>query len=413
MTENLTEPQDLDTMLTAEDVPAPSVERERRGPIALDQHADKRTLIFPDARVFFVPVPKAGCTSVMWSLARMAGLDEEQFYGSLYREVSRSLTIHDVSVWPDEFLFSHQPDPIKDEILSSSDWFRFTTVRDPLRRLWSAWQSKILLNEPQFMEKFGSEAWLPRSVDSAEDILNAFREFLDAVKANRDLIRADVHWAPQVDLTGLGRVSYTHIGRFEKIGETLQRLREHLRSVEGPELPDLPRTNVSALPYVDGLFKAEDVEVLKDVYADDLREFGYQLPPSEVLAQPSPPSWIDAVDATIPALEDLRHRNERVGDLHRAWRIRQDELTGRIGQMRGRIDQLKKSNKEQKRRNNQLTKLRAEEHRRNERLQKRLREANAELKRIKNSSSWRYTAPLRRLGLGRLRRRASRWISKA
>ena len=41
-------------------------------------------------------------------------------------------------------------------------WLRFSLVRDPAPRLWSGWQSKLLLREPRFVEDFGDAPWFPR-----------------------------------------------------------------------------------------------------------------------------------------------------------------------------------------------------------------------------------------------------------
>lgn len=368
------------------------------------RHVDTRTIVIPDLRILYVPVPKAGCTAILWSLAQLAGLEEDRFYRSYYREVSRSLTIHDYSGWPDEFLYASLDEEEKDRILAADDWLRFTVVRHPFRRLWSAWQSKLLLNEPQFIEKFSAESWFPRSVGSADEVLAMFRQFLQALEEDPDLVSADVHWAPQVDLTSCNRIPYTHIGRVEKLGETMEIVREHVQGIAEQTLSELGRANATPIPYVDELFRESDVEILAKVFADDLREFDYDPPDGAALDASCPPSWVQAVEATAPALQALRQRNERVGDLQQLFKGKREELQGRVGhlqkrveQQKTRIGQLKERVEEQQRRNNHQAKLRRQDLRRIERIQKRLDETTRELTRIKQSASWRYTAKLRRL----------------
>jgi hypothetical protein len=381
-------------------------QEEDQGQAPPDQHVDTRGMAFHDLRVLYVPVPKAGCTAILWTLAEMSGLQANRFHTSFGREVSRSLTIHDLKAWPPEFRFGNLPQEKKDEILAADDWLRFTVVRHPFRRLWSAWQSKILLNEPQFTEKFAAEPWFPPSVDSADDVLKMFRQFLGALEENRDLVNADVHWAPQVPLTAYGDLPYTYVGRVEKMGETVARMREHLESVTRAQLPDLPRANVAPLPYVDELFDEADVKILGELFADDLREFEYDPPPSDLLNAPCPQSWIDEVDAAAPALEELRGRNERVADLQILFKDKRDELNARIRKRNSRIEEIQGRNEELRKRNKREASLRSEEQRRNERLQKRLQQTTGDITRLKNSASWRYTAPLRRLS--RLGRKALR-----
>ena len=373
-------------------------------------HVDKRTMIFPEQRTLFVPVPKAGCTAVMWNLAKVAGLEEERFYTSSYRgQVSRSLTIHDLSNWPDDYLYAKLSPERKKEILDSDEWFRFTVVRHPFRRLWSAWQSKILLAEPQFIKRFSSEAWFPSALDSAADVLKWFRQFLEALEENDELVTADPHWAPQVGVASYGEMPYSHVGRVEKLGETIEALRAHLQSVNGQTFPDLPRENVTPLPYLNELFTEADARILGQIFGDDLSEFGYDAPPAPALQAPPSPTWMEAVDAVMPAIQALRDRNERVGDLESIFKERREVLQGRIREQRerlkqqkGRIDTQQQRIADQRKRLNTLGRFRAEERRRNERLQNRLFAAQKENRRMKNSASWRYTAPLRRVGrLGR------------
>jgi hypothetical protein len=355
-------------------------------------HILRRAIVLDRYRLFYVPVPKAGCTALLWSLAGLARVRETEFAGSPGREVSRLLTIHDLNRWPKPFRFGeHSPD-VREHMLGADDWFRFTVVRHPYRRLWSAWQSKILLAEPQFIEKFSSQPWFPGPVSSAAEILKEFRMFMDALKENPDLVRSDVHWAPQVELIEYPRVTYDHIGQIEHLGKTLTRVREHLSETQGATLSEQPRNNVSALPYADELFTEEDVRFLAEVYADDMRMFGYESPRTEALGADVPESWTSTVDAVVPALVELRQRNERVADMHHLLTSRQQAL------------------KEVRREKVRQQKLRREEHCRNQRLQKRLRSTTDQLHRIRSATTWRYTAPLRRAGarLRRLRRALSR-----
>ncbi|MGH2787663.1 MAG: sulfotransferase family 2 domain-containing protein [Actinomycetota bacterium] len=355
-------------------------------------HILRRAIVLDRYRLFYVPVPKAGCTALLWSLAGLARVRESEFADSPGREVSRLLTIHDLSRWPEPFRFGELSPDDREHVLGGDDWFRITVVRHPFRRLWSAWQSKILLAEPQFIEKFSSQPWFPGPVRSAAEVLKAFRAFLEALREDPDLVRSDVHWAPQIDLIDYPQVSYDHIGHIEELGRTLNRVREHVSETKDAVLPELPRNNVGALSYSDELFTEADVRFLAEMYADDMRVFGYESPRDEALGNSVPRSWTSRADTLAPALEALRQRHERVADLYQLLWSRRKDLS------------------EMERRRKRERKLRREEHRRNQRLQKRLVEATEQLHRMRNSTTWRYTAPLRRAGarLRRLRRALSR-----
>jgi hypothetical protein len=126
------------------------------------RHVLQRTVVLPAHKVLFVPVPKAGCTSVLWRLAALAGLDAETFARSAMPEVSTALTVHDMSLWPPAHRLAAYDEDERARLLAEDGWLRFSLVRDPAPRLWSAWQSKLLLREPRFVETFGDADWFPR-----------------------------------------------------------------------------------------------------------------------------------------------------------------------------------------------------------------------------------------------------------
>ena len=99
------------------------------------RHVLQRTVVLPEHRVLFVPVPKAGCTTVLWRLAALAGLDAETFADSAMPEVSTALTVHDMSRWPAEHRLATYTPEERDRLLGEDGWLRFTLVRDPATRL--------------------------------------------------------------------------------------------------------------------------------------------------------------------------------------------------------------------------------------------------------------------------------------
>ena len=112
-------------------------------------------------------------------------------------EVSTALTVHDMSRWPPEHRLRRTSRAERDALLREDGWLRFTLVRDPATRLWSAWQSKLLLREPRFVDAFGEAPWFPRIPSAAGDLVEDFRRFVAAVGRGE---ATDVHWAVQRDL---------------------------------------------------------------------------------------------------------------------------------------------------------------------------------------------------------------------
>ena len=50
-----------------------------------------------------------------------------------------------------------------EQVTSEDGWFRFCLTRHPVERLWSSWQSKLLLREPDFLGWYGTAQWFPRA----------------------------------------------------------------------------------------------------------------------------------------------------------------------------------------------------------------------------------------------------------
>ena len=278
---------------------------ESQAPFA--RHVLERTVVLPAQRVLFLPVPKAACTNVLWTLAALAGIPSDRFDRSPLPEVSPALTVHDMNLWPDEHRLSRYDEAERARLLAEDGWLRFSLVRDPAPRLWSGWQSKLLLREPRFVDDFGDATWFPRVPWLARDIVEDFRAFVTAVAGGE---AEDVHWAVQHDL--IEQLPLTHVGRVERIEATLARLDAHV----GGDVPiDSGRhENRSPLPMPPGLYDAAAAGALRDRHRADYAAYGYE-PPEEGGAGLS--EWEAEVEPLLPLLRAMIDEHVRLGQLHR------------------------------------------------------------------------------------------------
>lgn len=282
---------------------------ERR-PLFAD-HVERRTIVLPEQRVLFLPMPKSGCTSTLWLLAELAGIRPEIFAQSAQPEVSPALTIHDVNLWGEGHSLGDYEGAERERVLAEDGWLRFTVVRHPAPRLWSAWQSKLLLREPRFLTTFGDEPWFPRLPSNPAALVEDFRRFVAVLPGGAV---EDVHWAVQHDLAA--QLPLTHVGRLEGLDQTLTLLRAHLsKEVELPAGEE----NRTALPLPPGAYDDTALAVLHERYREDFHRYGYEpLEPSqddEAVAR-----WAEAVAPLLPVLRDAIDRNARIGQLHRIAR---------------------------------------------------------------------------------------------
>jgi hypothetical protein len=277
--------------------------------LAFAAHVRSHTVVLPQQRVLFLPMPKAACTSVLWALAELAGMTPEDFEGSTLPEPSAALTVHDMNAWAPDHRLTRYAGEEQRRILEG-DWLRFTVVRDPWHRLWSAWVSKLLLREPRFVATHGEQPWFPREPESASTIVEDFRRFVAAVGAGE---AEDVHWAVQHELSS--QLPLTHVGRAESLGDTMQLLSEHV----GAELAPAGRRNASPLTLPPDAYDAEAAETVRQAFAADIEAFGYDDAPPR---GGSRPAWA----VVLPLLRATIDQHVRLAQLHRLSQRRADRM---------------------------------------------------------------------------------------
>jgi Sulfotransferase family len=286
---------------------SPTEPREAPG-VPFARHVELRTVVLSELRILFLPIPKGGCTSTLWLLSELAGIPSETFLHSMLPEVSPALTVHDMSLWGEGRRLADYEGEERKRVLEEDGWLRFAVVRHPGRRLWSAWQSKILLREPRFVALFGEEPWFPRLPEDPLEVVEDFRRFVAALPSGEV---EDVHWAVQ---SGLAKqLPLSHVGRVEHLDETLALLSEHV----GHEVsPAARRENRMAVPMPPFAYDVAARDVLLTLYAEDFAEYGYEA--GEAPADPnSEREWSERVAPLLPVLEDTIEKHARIGQLHR------------------------------------------------------------------------------------------------
>lgn len=238
----------------------------------------ERGIVIEELRLVYVPVSKVACTSLRWLIADLIGLPPQSFEDPAKFRATQGQTIQNVHKWPPKYVIQHADRGWLEQVSESEDWFRFSVVRDPARRLWSAWQSKVLLRQPAFVDAFGEESWFPNVPSSPEEVLQSYGQFVAALnREDEDRRPRDPHWRLQTELLGDATPALNHIGRMETLGDTLNLLGEPVASF-GLELPPMRPENVTLLPYPDGLLSGETTRIIREYYAPDYRAFGYAEP---------------------------------------------------------------------------------------------------------------------------------------
>jgi len=200
--------------------------------------AYRRTSNFREAGVVFVHVPKAAGTSLS---------------DALYGRIIGHFGIQDVL------------DYCPKDVLALP---RFAVVRNPWDRLVSAWA----FARAGSGAGDGVKARIRNARRYSAPVFATFDTFLTDWLANQDLNRLDPVFRPQAAYARAadGTMPFDHIGRVERLPETIAWLSERL----GRELP-LRRVNASNHKDFRTYYTPATKAVVARLYADDVEAFGY------------------------------------------------------------------------------------------------------------------------------------------
>jgi len=249
-----------------------------------------RTFALPEAKVLFVQVNKNACTSLKWMLAGIAGEDLEAFRPSLHAATSEQDDIHDRRQWRMVPRLDAMTAEQRAQIHPDNGWFVFAVTRDPRSRLFSAWQSKLLLENPGYT-RYRNENWYPRHPLTAKTVVQDFAKLVRVFERWPNLrFRSDPHFCDQVKLLHLHAVTYTKIYDIAELSSLTSDLQRHLDSVGWTGTLHLPRLNDTPLhtngqPFANGI-----AERIEKIYAKDFEMFGDRWDFGRIERQPE---WTD------------------------------------------------------------------------------------------------------------------------
>jgi Sulfotransferase family len=150
----------------------------------------------------------------------------------------------------------------------NGDAFRFAFVRDPVRRVESAYLSKGVKHR-RYPGRAALQELLGLPVGPDKDL--TFEQFIAAIEM-QDPLQMDVHWRPQHLNLMHGLVDYDLVGRLETFVADVARIRE---ATGMPDIPIEPQ-NVSrrgATSLLDG--RSDLLRKVHDLYARDFELYGY------------------------------------------------------------------------------------------------------------------------------------------
>lgn len=336
-------------------------------------------------KLVYISVPKAACTTLKWWFAALEGAASELLAATDSIECDPELVIHDnfYKVAPS---VTGLPFELLSEVLTSETNFRFAVVRNPYKRIFSAWQDKLLLCEPSNIPPYRGCKFLNISIESASDIADSFEAFLEHLMNHEAPNYWNHHWTPQTMLLRPDLVSYTMISKIESLSDLSQSLANHLPP--GTPNPFSTRhANKNLIPYRREFISDRSVELIRFLYRMDFDVFDYDLEPPKSDKEFSS----DQLEVALHAIEIIRGRHQRIGEIRSTLQARMAILEQRLGESDAKIVGLKQAMSEYDDKIVNLGQV-------IENLNQVVTAYEMKINSLLSSNSWRITKPLRFVG---------------
>jgi hypothetical protein len=219
-------------------------------PLAYHVHA------LPEHGLVYIKNPKAGCSTILVWLSRLDSDQDDYSPRNVHTEhpLPRPADVG----WP------------RISRMLGGEAYRFTFVRDPLRRLESAYRDKIVRAvSSQWRDRIRESLGLP--LGSEEPL--SFEQFLAGLEQQDPVAEMDPHWRPQHVNLMHPLIEYDRIGKLESFNADLSKIREEA----GIRYVPLEKRNVRRTADHGSVYDGRpDLERrVRELYATDLELYGY------------------------------------------------------------------------------------------------------------------------------------------
>lgn len=209
----------------------------------------------PDEGVIYVKNPKAACSTILVWLDRIHTGELDHEFSNIHKQ-HRLPKVGEVG-------------RRRVARMLSGKAYRFSFVRNPVRRFESAYWDKIVYSvnwRPKVQEALG----LPPDKDAEL----TFEQFLTGVENQDPLSEMDPHWRPQHLNLMHPLVTYDHLGRLENFDADLEIIREQAGL---PQIPHQVRNPSKHKKSEESVYanRPDLVRRVEQVYAKDMELYGY------------------------------------------------------------------------------------------------------------------------------------------
>jgi len=225
-----------------------------------DERATRRLALVPDYRCIYVKNPKVASSTIMLWLHRIHFDDPEfQPAGGIHRAPELP-TPREVG-WR------------RVVRMLNGRAYRFSFVRDPIRRVESAYLDKVATMPGWGREQYRANLREQLGLPPAPGEPIGFDQFVTALET-QELLALDPHWRPQYLNLMHPLIQYDFIGRIETFAVDLEQVRE---ACGMPVMPIQTQNAAGAAKPTSSLFdgRPDLLRRVRAVYAKDFELYGY------------------------------------------------------------------------------------------------------------------------------------------
>lgn len=275
-------------------------------------------------RYVYVETPKVACSTIKSVIHAVEELPPIRICDATFYETRRDMAIHVRHRFALPSLMS-LPTKQAAEILSDPSFFKFSFVRNPYSRLYSAWKDKVRLVQPGYE---GVAKRIAHQCGREENTVSV--EFSDFIKfignenpRTCDHKTCDPHWSLQCSMLLTSAIPYNLIGRFENFSDDFSKFLCHLKR-NGADLdPDtIPWQNASRGGRWREAFTEADARCAFLFAREDFEAFGY---PQDSWQSETGPATVDAQEEVRRLEREIYERNRVIADLYNeVWALRRE-----------------------------------------------------------------------------------------
>jgi glycosyltransferase involved in cell wall biosynthesis len=358
-------------------------------PEAVWQYLRWNAYLSENHKLLYISTPKVACTSLKWWFAALEGYSKALSEVKDNLESDPELVVHHSFHKVAPHIAGLGPQELAPALVSEG-YFRFAVVRNPYKRIFSAWQSKLLLREPLQIPPYVNYEFFKRPIESAADIQASFEGFLEHLATNEAPRYLDHHWTPQADLLRPDLINYTKLAQIENVKELSEALSGHL----GSGIPNpftSRRTNESLLRFSHEFITERAAALMQVLYAQDFDTFGYDrtLPTSDKEYSTS------EMNMAIRSISLIRGRHQTIMNTRLLFNESQEEVSELSEDVANLTREISELTDELSAEINHLNRQLVDRDAHIAGLQGDLNFLSATLRNIYASKGWRSLAPLR------------------